>query len=294
MTNDEILTFLTIVKTKNISKAAEQLFISQSTTSQRLKSLENELGIQLIERHKGFKAIELTNEGTQFIEIAEQYHRLYNESQALKETSGKLHLSLGCSDNLTTYFFTPLLLNFAQDIPNLMMDVKILNSDEIYRFIEKKELDIGLLVNPMNNSCVFTKLLHEERMVVITSTNFPKLHPPVTPEQLRPEQEIYLNWGSEYSNWHTFWFHTPHANINVNTISLLLSFLSSKNGWAIVPISVAIALQQQMNFKIYELDTPVPPRTCYEITHKYPRNSRSEAINLFLKKLYEYIPSLNY
>ena len=45
MTDLEIEVFLAICKHKNISKAAEKMFISQSSISERLKSLEKKLGI---------------------------------------------------------------------------------------------------------------------------------------------------------------------------------------------------------------------------------------------------------
>ena len=63
MNISEIETFLMIVKTKNITKTAENLFLSQPTVSHRLKSLEEELGVKLIARKKGHKQIELTSQG---------------------------------------------------------------------------------------------------------------------------------------------------------------------------------------------------------------------------------------
>ena len=63
MNLSEIETFLMIVKTKNITKTAENLFLSQPTVSHRLKSLEDELEVKLMTRKKGYKQIELTTGG---------------------------------------------------------------------------------------------------------------------------------------------------------------------------------------------------------------------------------------
>lgn len=46
-------TFLTVIRTRTISQAANILYVSQSTVSGRLKQLEEELGVTLIERKKG-------------------------------------------------------------------------------------------------------------------------------------------------------------------------------------------------------------------------------------------------
>ena len=48
MNQAEIETFLMIVKTKNITKTAENLFLSQPTVSHRLKLLEDELNVKLL------------------------------------------------------------------------------------------------------------------------------------------------------------------------------------------------------------------------------------------------------
>ena len=56
----DIETFLELVRTRNITKTAEHLYLSQSTISNRLKNLEDELGYQLIVRAKGHRAIQLT------------------------------------------------------------------------------------------------------------------------------------------------------------------------------------------------------------------------------------------
>ena len=72
MKQAEIETFLMIVKTKNITKTAENLFLSQPTVSHRLKCLEEELNVKLLTRKKGYKQIELTAQGEEFVPIAER------------------------------------------------------------------------------------------------------------------------------------------------------------------------------------------------------------------------------
>lgn len=55
----EIETFLMIVKTKNITKTASGLFLSQPTVSHRLKLLEEELEVKLITRKKDTNKLNL-------------------------------------------------------------------------------------------------------------------------------------------------------------------------------------------------------------------------------------------
>ena len=63
MNQADIETFLMLVKTRNITKTAESLYVSQPTVSHRLKLLEEELGVPLLIRKKGYKKVELTPKG---------------------------------------------------------------------------------------------------------------------------------------------------------------------------------------------------------------------------------------
>ncbi|MFQ9679487.1 MAG: LysR family transcriptional regulator [Ruthenibacterium lactatiformans] len=55
--------FLAVVECKSVSRAAEKLFLSQSTVSHRLKMLENEIGCLLFERAQGQRECVLTAKG---------------------------------------------------------------------------------------------------------------------------------------------------------------------------------------------------------------------------------------
>ena len=72
MDRETLVTFLTIVSTNSVSRAAEQLYVSQSIVSKRLQQLETELGVSLIVRKKGTRGIELTPAGLSFLPMAVQ------------------------------------------------------------------------------------------------------------------------------------------------------------------------------------------------------------------------------
>ena len=86
--------YLAIVKYNSISKAADFLFLSQSNISRRLKLLEEEIGVQLINRCKGQNGIELTDRGKDFIEIAQKWLDTYDEALTLYKRQSKIELSV--------------------------------------------------------------------------------------------------------------------------------------------------------------------------------------------------------
>ena len=73
MNHLDIQTFLTIVSSPSLSKAAEALYVSQPALSHRLSALEHEVGAELVVRHRGIRAIELTDAGQRFVPIAKKW-----------------------------------------------------------------------------------------------------------------------------------------------------------------------------------------------------------------------------
>lgn len=85
MDHKDITIFLELVRCRNISKTAENLYLSQSAVSSRLKALEEEMGCQLVLRSKGQRSVELTRQGEEFISVAERWKLLLEETEAVKE-----------------------------------------------------------------------------------------------------------------------------------------------------------------------------------------------------------------
>lgn len=82
MKTEQIILALNIAREKSITKAADELFISQPTASNMLKSLENELGYSLFTRTRS--GIELTEDGEAFVEYASTIERSLNAISQIK------------------------------------------------------------------------------------------------------------------------------------------------------------------------------------------------------------------
>ena len=63
MDHKDITIFLELVRCRNISKTAENLYLSQSAVSSRLKAMEEEMGCQLVLRSQGQRRVGLARPG---------------------------------------------------------------------------------------------------------------------------------------------------------------------------------------------------------------------------------------
>lgn len=118
--------FYTVAKNKHMTKASEELHISQPAISQSIKKLEEQLGGSLFLRSN--KGMELTEEGKMFYEYVKGALELIksaeNEFTSFKDLS-KGEVKIGCSTTLTKLILMDPLKEFHNKYPNI--NIKITN-----------------------------------------------------------------------------------------------------------------------------------------------------------------------
>lgn len=83
MNTQQLECFATLAKTLNYARTAEQLSMTQPAVSRQIKSLENELGVQLFQRTT--RSVTLTQIGWQFLPDARQILEIYYHSKEWME-----------------------------------------------------------------------------------------------------------------------------------------------------------------------------------------------------------------
>lgn len=281
MNIQNIRAFLAIVQTGSITKAAKELYATQSTISHRLKSLEDEINAALIIRHKGQQLISLTDKGKNFIPIAERWLALWNDICVLKRAEERVPLTIASVDSLNIYMFPPvykqLITCMRQPVD---LRIRTQQSVEIYSLLEKQEIDAGFALKRMMYKNIRVTPLLQEPMVLIQRKNEEEsAESPVHPKELDPGQEFFINWGPSFTAWHEYWWSGPvHPHVHVDTAGVILSLMDDPQYWAIVPLSMAKSFRQTKNFVIRTIIEPPPKRIVYKLTHAYPKPSTVQAL----------------
>ena len=116
--------FYIVAKNKHMTKASEELHISQPAISQSIKKLEDQLGGTLFLRSN--KGMELTSEGKMFYEYVkgalELINNAENEFTSFKDLS-KGEIKIGCSTTLTKLVFMEALKDYHLDYPNININI---------------------------------------------------------------------------------------------------------------------------------------------------------------------------
>lgn len=148
---------------KNITRAADTLFVSQSAISQYLMRLEEEIGTPLFERTKN--ELVLTAAGELYVEAAKSVvdirHQLYKKIAAL-DNSGRIRL--GLSSKWGIDMLTRLLPLFRKEFPKVTVEVYHNKYRRLDRMLAEGKLDIVVTAtsDPIICSGDYTMLRREE------------------------------------------------------------------------------------------------------------------------------------
>lgn len=224
---------ITLNDTKNITHAADKLFISQSSLSKRIRAIEEELGICLMLRSR--QGIHFTPEGEEVLrrskDASDQLKLMRDNLDSQKDyVCGTLRA--GVSINYALYALPDVLADYCHRYPHVNTHVTTDQSRKLYLQMINGTIDVAILRGEYewkSNKL----LLSRENMCVIRSLQ----------DKERPLQEMpYIGRNSdveserEMGQWmHENGLHPKNYSIHVDNISTCVEMVKRGLGWAIVP-----------------------------------------------------------
>ncbi|MDY4769376.1 MAG: LysR family transcriptional regulator [Lachnospiraceae bacterium] len=292
MNQADIETFLMLVKTRNITKTAESLYVSQPTVSHRLKLLEEELGVPLLIRKKGYKKVELTPKGEEFVVIAQRWLSLMKETMLLKTAGEEMHLSVASTDTLNSCIFKDLYRSILHDTNlNLKLNISTHYSYEIYELLEKHTVDVGFVYHHLHYKNIISEPVLREKMYVVQEWESAIRKDQINVEELDPDNEVAFVWENNYQIWHEQMISKGKRNsLEVDIYSLFSEFLRDKGRWAIAPVTVVNRLQTEQKVFVSEIANKKKPpeRITYIIRHKDMNEAKINTLKIFEERINQY------
>lgn len=190
--------FQMVAKTNSITRAAEQLHVSQSTVTLAIQKLEDELGSPLLDRSQ--KQLSLTSEGSVFVQKVSDALNLLQDGIAEVNNYRQLKkgtLKVGVPPMIGSYLFPEILAGFKKYYPNLDLAIFEESSFVVRQLLEKGELDIGI-VNLFQPSQLLESLIIGKEPLVVC---LPLTHPlanasTLAIEKLKEEPFILFKAGA--------------------------------------------------------------------------------------------------
>ncbi|MBA6411589.1 LysR family transcriptional regulator [Parahaliea sp. F7430] len=222
-------TFLTVVAAGNFSLASSRLFITQSTVSARIATLESQLGCRLFVRNKS--GTKLTAAGYRFQIYANTLVRTVERArQDIGVVRGfRSSITIGGRFGLWEELLLPCLPQIREAVGNVAIRAEIGFEDDLMQGLVEARTDIGVMYTPQRRPGMLVEPLFEEHLVYVSST----------PDSVvLPENDyVYVDWGPEFANQHNAAF--PEFNgaaIAANTGWIGLQHILSHCGAGFFPL----------------------------------------------------------
>lgn len=143
--------FYYVAKYGSVTKAANELAISQPAVSQALKQLERNLGVSLF--HRAARGIRLTGEGQiLYTYVAEGYEQIELGVQKVRQMQNMElgEIRIGASDMTLQFYLLPYLEKFHEQYPNIKVVVTNAPTPETLHFLKEGRIDFGIVSTPFS------------------------------------------------------------------------------------------------------------------------------------------------
>jgi len=179
--------FVKLAELQHFSKAAEACFVSQPTLSTQIMKLEEELGVQLVERIP--RKVQLTPVGK---EIAERARHVLRDIEQIRMTARRSRdpetgtLKLGIFPTLAPYLLPHVVPGVRKRFPALKLQLSEEKTEDILQQLEDGELDAALLALPLDEDGLEVEILFEEPFLLA----LPESHPLADKAQIEMEDLV--------------------------------------------------------------------------------------------------------
>lgn len=199
--------FLTVAKEQSVTKAAEQLHITQPTLSRQLAALEEELGVVLFIRSA--RNITMTKEGILFkrraLELLDLKERTLEELKEADDLVGGT-VTVGCGEFSAVETLAKICKGYKEKYPLVQIAIHTAAADMIYEMMNKGLVDVGLFMEPVDTEGLdHIKIMNSDHWVVGMSPDDPLAKkeyiekedlfgkPLILPERMGVQSEL-ANW----------------------------------------------------------------------------------------------------
>ena len=164
--------FLAVARTGSVSRAGEELGLSQSATSSSLADLERQFDLQLFDRMG--KRLRLSARGTGLRAQAEAVLELARDLERGLESRAVEHrLRVGATLTIGNYVAVPLVARFMREHPAIGLTLEVANTEQISRQVANFELDVGLVEGEVDHPDLVTTPWRDDQLVVFCGAGHP-------------------------------------------------------------------------------------------------------------------------
>lgn len=169
-----IRSFLKISETRNFTRAAKDLHISQSALTVQIQQLEESLGVQLFDRNK--RGVTLTAAGR---DVYGPLQRLFNDAQAIVDHTHELSsastgfVAIAALPTVCAGLLAELVQSFVEMHPGIRIQISDVVAERVREAVLKRQVDIGIGTRHGRDADLRATPLFQDRLVVFVPAGHP-------------------------------------------------------------------------------------------------------------------------
>lgn len=281
--------FAKAAETLNFSDAAKIMNIAQSSLSQQIKQLEDELNVQLFLRNS--HSIRLTEAGEEMLPFA--LRTIYDADTCTHRIHDLKALLTGTLNIGVTYSFSPILtetvLSFTKMYPNIKLNITYKPMSELMDLLAKRDLDFVLAFKPSQLTAdVESHILFQNSLSAVVSSSHPlaskdkvtlselEKHELALPSKGLQARNALDSLVNDYGNF--------KIRIELNEVNILLKLIRQTH---FVTVLAEDSIYNERDVKAIPLDVPNNEMTgCVHILKDtYHKHSMKEFVRLLSESL---------
>ncbi|POZ63790.1 LysR family transcriptional regulator [Chromobacterium alticapitis] len=166
----ELEVFVAVAEWGTVTRAAEQVALTQSAASQALDKLEQGLGAKLFDRVG--RRLLINEHGRLLLPRARALLDAAGDMQDLFH-GGELALRIGASTTIANYLLPPLLAAFRRDWPQARLELEVANTRDIVEAVAAFRVDFGLIEGPCHHPELLATPWRQDELLVFAAADHP-------------------------------------------------------------------------------------------------------------------------
>ncbi|NDW22249.1 LysR family transcriptional regulator [Alteromonas hispanica] len=229
-----LTTFIEVTKTRHFGKAAENLYLTQSAVSARIKLLEEYFHTTLFIRQRN--SIQLTQSGEKLLPYARQLCNTLSDAKQELQVQSSEYAVCGATQLASDLFLPHVLANLHTHFPDWSVKADVLTLDTLSRQLHERVTDLAFSTEPLKSEDVNSVVLFEQPLGLYRVGK--------SSDSINAEEFVAIDWGAKARDWLlTAYPQLRDAKLRTNSLSLALNNLCEEGGIAVLPANIETQLR---------------------------------------------------
>jgi LysR family transcriptional regulator, flagellar master operon regulator len=266
---DLLKTFLEVYRTRHFGQTAENLYLTQSAVSARIRLLEDTLGTPLFTRTRN--DIQLTTAGARLLKYADTILNAWNRARqdSVLGEQDKISLAIGGAYSLWDILLQDLAHRLYSELPHVVLQAEAHSPEELIRRLLDRALDIAFMFEPSQMAELEVREIALIKLIMVAD------RPDLTAREAVGHGYIMADWGTSFAVAHVRHFpDIPPPAIRMGLGRMALAFLLRHGGATYLAEQMVGEYLQAGRLHRVE-DAPIIDRRVYVV---YPQVSERKAL----------------